>query len=88
MMYLGQRLRRERIRLGLSQRAVAKMAGVSYVTIANWEHNRKWNGSIRALIKMSTFYQIDVLVSESSFPDGEIVYKSDDSWEIERILKG
>ena len=40
-MTLGQRLREERYRLGLTQKEVAKLTGLSIVTILNIENDRQ-----------------------------------------------
>jgi len=38
---LGEKLRKKRIQLCLTQQELAKLLGVSYYTIANWESGRK-----------------------------------------------
>ena len=53
---LGEKLRKKRIQLGLTQQELAKLLGVSYYTIANWETGRRGKGiSLRNKEKIEEF---------------------------------
>ena len=59
MLSLGTRIRRTRRLAGLSQRALAKLLGVTHGTVGHWETNRSPPGA-RMLVEFSRITGVDL----------------------------